>query len=54
MGPLDEKAMSGPKVLEAFEKFVKTEQELLALIRNAVDRDQQMLAAMGNARSGAN
>jgi hypothetical protein len=44
MGRHDEKAMSDPKVLEAFERFVLLEQELLALLQKSVERDQKMLA----------
>jgi hypothetical protein len=46
MGRHDQRAMAGPKVLDAFTKFVRFEQELLALLRQAVERDQKMLTAM--------
>lgn len=43
----DEKAMSGPQVRAAFEKFVKVEQELRAMLEKRVEQDRSMLAAMG-------
>jgi hypothetical protein len=53
MGRHDQKAMSAPKVREAFEKFVKLEQELLALLQKRVEQDARMLAEMGGARIGS-
>lgn len=50
MGRHDQKAMSTPEILEAFEKFVKVEQELLALLQRRVEQDQRMLTEMGGAR----
>ena len=49
MGRHDPKAMSSPKVREAFAQFVTLEQELLALLQNRIERDRQMLSAMGGA-----
>jgi hypothetical protein len=43
MGRHDERAMAAPKVLDAFSTFVRLEQELLALLQRAVERDQKML-----------
>ena len=53
MGRHDERSLADPKVFEAFEKFVKVEEELLALLQAAVERDRQMLAAFaGQVRGG--
>jgi len=49
MGTHDEGAMSGPLVLEAFDGFVKREQELVALLQKQLERDQPMLAEMRGA-----
>jgi hypothetical protein len=46
MGRHDERAMASPKALDAFATFVRVEQELLALLQKAVERDQKMLAEM--------
>jgi hypothetical protein len=46
MGAHDEKALADPNLLDAFATFVKREEELLALLQRAVERDQQMLAAV--------
>jgi polyphosphate kinase 2 (PPK2 family) len=35
--------MAGPEGLQAFQRFVKAEQELLSLLKEWVARDQQML-----------
>ena len=47
MGRHDQKAMSGPEVLEAFENFVNLEQELLALLQNRLKQDRKMLIGIG-------
>jgi hypothetical protein len=47
MGRHDEETMSGPQVRAAFEKFVKVEQELRAMLEKRVEQDRTMLAAMG-------
>jgi hypothetical protein len=49
MGRHDERALADPKLLDAFAKFVRTEQELLALLQKAVQRDQMMLGEMRGA-----
>ena len=49
MGAHDEQAMRKPELLAGFEVFVKIEQELLALLHAAVERDQQMLAGIRGA-----
>jgi len=49
MGRHDLEAMSGPKPLQAFEKLVKLEEELLALLQKRVEQHRQMLAEMGGA-----
>ena len=46
MGRHDQRAMASPKVLDAFSEFVRLEQELLTLLRQATERDQKMLAVM--------
>jgi hypothetical protein len=46
MGRHDLEALSSPKVAEAFERFVKIEQELLTLLERSVERDRNMLAQM--------
>jgi len=39
--------MTSPEVGDAFERFVKAKQELLALLQRMVERDQRLLAEMG-------
>lgn len=51
MGRHDYKAMSAPEVREAFKRFVKLEQALLALLQSRVEQDQKMLTEMGGAGS---
>jgi hypothetical protein len=46
MGRHDESVMSGQKAMQAFEDFVRAEQELLALLQPLVEQDQAMLAEM--------
>src|SRR5688572_3225526 len=46
MGRHDQKAMSAPNVREAFEKFVRLEQELLALLQGRLEQDRRMLVEM--------
>jgi hypothetical protein len=46
VGRHDAKAMSGPKVRPAFEKFVTLEQELLALLQKRVEQERTMLVQM--------
>jgi hypothetical protein len=46
MGRHDERAMADPKLLDAFTRFVRTEEELLALLQKSVERDQAMLGEM--------
>jgi hypothetical protein len=48
----DERALADPKLLDAFETFVRVEDELLAQLRAAVERDRQMLAAVGGEARG--
>jgi hypothetical protein len=43
MGRHDERALADPRLMEAFARFVKVEQELLAQLQRAVERDQQMV-----------
>jgi hypothetical protein len=43
----DPKAMTSPQVADTFEKFVKVEQELLALLEGRIEQDRAMLREMG-------
>lgn len=43
MGRHDEQAMSDPKLVDAFVKFVNIEHELFALLQTAARRDQKMV-----------
>jgi hypothetical protein len=43
MGRHDEHALADPRLLEAFERFVKRQEELLSLLLSAHERDEQML-----------
>jgi hypothetical protein len=43
MGKHDEKAMTSPNVVEAFEKLVQVEQELLTLLQNRAEQHKEML-----------
>jgi hypothetical protein len=53
MGRHDQKAMAGPELLEAFERFVTLEQELMTLLQARVEQDRRMLSQMRGAGSGA-
>jgi hypothetical protein len=44
-GAHDERALADPRLVDAFANFVKREEELLAHLEHAVERDGQMLAA---------
>ena len=46
MGRHDQNAMTDPKVFQAFEAFVKTKEELLALLQDRAEQDRTMLAQM--------
>ena len=46
MGRHDEQAMTSPEVGDAFRRFVKARQELLALLQRMLEQDQQLLAEM--------
>jgi len=52
MGRHDAQTMSSPEVADAFQRFVKARQELLALLQRMAEQDQRMLAEMGQAPSG--
>ena len=52
MGRHDEKVMSEPAVLEAFEKFVESKQQLLALLQATAEQDQTILAVMRGSDTG--
>jgi len=47
IGRHDPKAMASPRLRDAFEKFVRLEQELLVLLQKRVEQDRQMLTAVG-------
>jgi hypothetical protein len=53
MGNHDQKAMTAPKVLATFERFVNLEQELLALLQKRLDQDRKMLTEIREAGSGS-
>ena len=44
--PHDMTAMQSPEPRAAFERFVRREEELLALLQRGVDRDRAMLSSM--------
>jgi hypothetical protein len=46
MGRHDRPVMASPPAVEAFERFVQVEQELLALLQQRVPQDQRMLEQM--------
>ena len=46
MGRHDEKGMTHPRVLDAFEKFVECKQELLLLLEQTAEQDQKLLEMM--------
>jgi CelD/BcsL family acetyltransferase involved in cellulose biosynthesis len=46
MGKHDPEALSSPRVVAAFERYVKVEEELLALLQELVEQDQTILADM--------
>ena len=47
IGRHDPKAMASPRLRDAFEKFVRLEQELLGLLQKRVEQDRQMLLEVG-------
>jgi hypothetical protein len=46
MGKHDQQAMLRPAVRQAFEKFVRSKQELLALLRTTAEADERILGQM--------
>jgi hypothetical protein len=46
MGRHDAETMASPEVGDAFQRFVKAKQELLALLQGMVEQDRRMLAEM--------
>jgi hypothetical protein len=46
MGRHDQKAMTHPRVMDAFEKFVQHKQELLEFLQQTSERDHQLLEIM--------
>jgi hypothetical protein len=49
MGRHDPKAMASPAAVEAFQRFVKLEEELAALLPERMEPDRRMLQAMKGA-----
>jgi hypothetical protein len=49
MGRHDMSAMSSPKAVEAFEKFVKLEEGLSAMLQKRLEAEREMLAEMRGA-----
>jgi len=47
MGRHDPKAMTSPQLRDAFEQFVRLEQELLVLLQKRVEQEVQMLVGTG-------
>jgi hypothetical protein len=43
----DAKAMSSPAVVEAFERFVEVERELVGLLQERLQQDAKLLTEMG-------
>ena len=52
MGRHDTQAMTSPEVAEAFQRFVKAKQELLALLQRMAEQDKRLLAQMQGPPSG--
>ena len=52
MGLHDTQTMTSPEVAEAFQRFVKAKQELLALLQRMAEQDQRLLAQMQGPPSG--
>ena len=52
MGRHDTQTMTSPEVAEAFQRFVKAKQELLALLQRMAEQDQRLLARMQGPPSG--
>jgi hypothetical protein len=52
MGRHDPKAMASPAAADAFDRFVKLEEELLELLERRLERDREMLSQIHSA-SGA-
>jgi hypothetical protein len=52
LGRHDPRVMASPPAVEAFEKFVQAERELLALLQQRVPQDQRMLEQMRGAGRG--
>ena len=49
MGRHDTSVMSSPRAVKAFEKFVKLEEDLMALLQKRVEQDRRMLEEMSRA-----
>jgi uncharacterized protein YifE (UPF0438 family) len=53
MGKHDFRAMAGPEPMEAFDRFVRVEEQLLELLQNRLKQDRAMLVEMGHAHRPA-
>lgn len=53
MGRHDPQAMSAPETVEAFDRFVRVEEELADLLQNRLEQDRGMLLEMGRGHRGA-
>ena len=53
MGEHDAAAMNDPEIREAFERFVRLEEDLRALLEKRVPEDREMLSAMSKAGASA-
>jgi hypothetical protein len=53
MGRHDDRAMSDPQVVEAFEKLVRREEALDMLLSQSLERDQKVLSQMRAQSGGA-
>jgi hypothetical protein len=49
-GKQDEEVLSDPKILVAFEKFMKAERDLIILLKKRMHRNSKMLSPRGHAR----
>jgi hypothetical protein len=53
MGRHDQEKMTAAGAMDTFERFVKVERELVALLLERVEKDRQMLVQVGGGNSGA-
>jgi hypothetical protein len=48
MGRHDERALADPRLMEAFVRFVKAEQQLIAQLQRSIERDRRMVVGRGS------